>query len=95
MVRRVLEECFQRAGVAAPQCLVESTSPVTNIELVAQGIGLGVAPAHSVQAAVAGRRVVRIPVVPAIPPNPVGLMWRKGPAPPALGALRDALQRQR
>lgn len=95
MVRRVLEECFLGAGVAAPQPLVESTSPVTNIALVAQGIGLGLAPAHSAQAAIAARHVARVAVTPAIPPNPVGLMWRKGPMPPAVDALRDALQRRR
>lgn len=94
MVRRVVEECFLRAGVAAPQPLVESTSPVTNVELVAQGLGLGVAPAHSARAAIAQGRVARIPVVPAIPPNPVALMWRSGPRHAAIDALRGALLRR-
>lgn len=95
MVWRVLEECFLRAGVSAPQAVVESTSPMTNIELVAQGVGLGAAPAQLVKAAVGERRVARIAVTPAIPPHPVGLMWRKGPIPPAVGALREALHRRR
>jgi DNA-binding transcriptional LysR family regulator len=94
MMRRVVEECFVRAGVSAPQPLIESTSPVTNIELVAQGIGLAVTPAYSVRAAIAQRRVARIPVAPAIPPNPVALMWRSGPRQPAVEALREALLRR-
>jgi DNA-binding transcriptional LysR family regulator len=95
MMRRVLEECFLRAGVAAPQPVIESTSPVTNIELVAHGVGLGVVPANSVKTAVAHGRVRRIAVTPAIPPNPVALMWRVGPPQAAVDALLAALRQRR
>lgn len=91
MVRRVLEECFLRAGTAIPPPAVESTSPVTNIELVAHGIGVGVAPEASVRAAVAQGRVAALHVSPAIPRGPVALMWRAGPVDPRLAALRAAL----
>lgn len=92
MTRRVLEECFLRAGVALPAPLLESTSPVTNVELVADGIGVGVVPAAALRTAVAGGRVVRLPVHPALPPAPVALIWRAGPPNQRLEALRAALE---
>jgi DNA-binding transcriptional LysR family regulator len=95
MVRRVLEACFQRAGVATPQPVIESTSPVTNIELVAQGVGLSVAPSTAVNVAKAEGRVARLSVAPAIAPGPVALMWRSGPRNARVEALREALVRRR
>lgn len=92
MVRRVLEECFVRAGVAPPQPVIESTSPVTNIELVARGVGISAAPATAAAAALAARRVVRLAVTPAIPYGPVALIWRGGQRNPRLELLRAALQ---
>lgn len=91
MVRRVLEECFLRAGLAAPPPVVESTSPVTNVELVAHGIGIGVAPATSVGPALAAGRVARLRVAPDIPPGPVALILRAGPRNARVEALRVAL----
>ncbi|VTU19329.1 LysR family transcriptional regulator [Variovorax sp. RA8] len=92
MMRRVLEECFLRAGVSQPQPLVESTSPITNIELVAQGLGLGVVPSTAVRAALAQQRVSRLSVTPAIAPNSVALMWRAGPRDLRVEMLRAYLQ---
>ncbi|NML48453.1 LysR family transcriptional regulator [Ramlibacter sp. G-1-2-2] len=95
MMRRLLEERFRRAGAALPQPQVESTSPVTNIELVAQGLGLGVVPASTLKLALMQGRVSRLAVTPAIPPNPVALVWRAGPRNPRVDALRAALQHRR
>ncbi|MBX3608752.1 MAG: LysR family transcriptional regulator [Hydrogenophaga sp.] len=91
MVRRALEECFVREGVVAPAPLVESTSPLTNIELVAQGIGVGVVPAAALQASHAQRRVVKLDVSPPIPAVPVALMWREGFAESRVAAIRALL----
>jgi len=93
MLRRVLEECFRRAGAVAPMPVVESTSPVTNVELVAQGLGLGAAPAPAAQPAVAQGRVARLRVAPAVPPAPVALITRAGPRNARVDALRAALRR--
>jgi LysR family transcriptional regulator, regulator of abg operon len=93
MIRRAVDECFLRSGVPAPAPVVESTSPVTNIELVAQGVGIGVAPEASVRTALAQKRLVTLPVRPAIPAGPVSLIWRHGPEDPRLDLLRAALRR--
>ncbi len=93
MLRRVLDECFRRAGVVAPAPVVESTSPVTNVELVARGLGLGAAPGPAVQPAVAQGRVARLRVAPAVPPAPVALITRAGPRNARVDALRAALRR--
>jgi DNA-binding transcriptional LysR family regulator len=92
MMRRVLEECFLRAGVPQPQPVVDSSSPMTNIELVAQGLGLGVVPSTAVEAALVQRRVSRLSVTPAMATNPVALMWRAGPRDLRVEMLRACLQ---
>jgi len=92
MLRRVLDECFLRAGAAGPAPMVESTSPVTNVEMVAQGLGLGAAPAPAAQPAVAQGRVARLRVSPAMPPAPVALITRAGPRNARVDALRSALR---
>lgn len=91
MVRRVIEEGFVRAGVTPPVPVVESTSPVTNVQLVAAGIGWSVAPATAVKHAAAAGLVVRVNVTPAIAPGPVALIYRAEPANPRLDLLRAAL----
>lgn len=91
MVRRVIEEGFLRAGVTPPVPVVESTSPVTNVQLVAAGIGWSVAPATAVKHAVAIGQVAKVNVTPAIAPGPVSLIHRAGPANPRLDLLRAAL----
>jgi DNA-binding transcriptional LysR family regulator len=95
MVRRLLEESFVRQGLRAPEPLLESTSPVTNVELVAQGLGVGVVPATAARAALAQGRVARLAMAPALPPSPVALMWREGPQHDRVQALRKALQAAR
>jgi LysR family transcriptional regulator of abg operon len=91
MGRRVIEEGFMRAGVTPPVPIVESSSPVTNVRLVAAGIGWSVAPASTVKAALAMGTVARINVYPAIPPGPVALIWRGGADNPRLELLRKIL----
>lgn len=93
MIRRQLEECFQREGFTAPAPLLESTSPVTNIELVAQGMAIGVVPATALRHA--EDRVVRLAVAPSLPLAPVALMWRAGPRNERVEALRSALEAAR
>lgn len=95
MVRRVLEQSFLVQGLPAPEPLVESTSPVTNVELVARGIGLGAVPATAARVALAQGRVVRLRMAPPPPPSPVALMWRHGPEQERVRALRNALQAAR
>jgi DNA-binding transcriptional LysR family regulator len=92
MLRRVLEEGFVRAGVAPPLPVLESTSPVTNVQLVAAGIGWSVAPGTTVKQAVSMGLVAKVRVAPAITPGPVALIYRVGPANPRLDLLRAALE---
>lgn len=90
MVRRMVEDTFMRGGAMPPLPVVESTSPVTNVQLVAAGIGLGVVPLATLLHAGQGL-VVRIPATPAIGAGPVGLIWRAGPDNPRLSLVREAL----
>lgn len=90
MVRRMVEDTFMRGGAMPPLPVVESTSPVTNVQLVAAGIGLGVVPLATLHHA-GQSLVVRVPARPAIGPGPVGLISRAGPDNPRLALVREAL----
>lgn len=92
MARRMIEESFMLAGVVPPLPVVESTSPVTNVQLVAAGIGLSIAPANTVLRHAQNMSLVkRVRVSPAIPTGPVALVYRAVVANPRVALLRDAL----
>ncbi|WP_077002312.1 LysR family transcriptional regulator [Variovorax sp. KK3] len=93
MVRRTIDNVFRRAGLVAPVPVIESTSPVTNLRLVAAGLGLSAVPATMLEGADAAAvaRVKRVRVDPGIPPGPVALIYRADPANPRLVPLRKAL----
>lgn len=90
MVRRMVENTFMRGGAVPPVPVVESTSPVTNVQLVAAGIGLAVVPLATLLHAGKGL-VVRVPATPPIGPGPVGLISRAGPENQRLQLVREAL----
>ena len=91
MARRVIEESFMRAGAVPPLPVVESTSPVTNVQLVAAGAGLSIAPTTTSRHAQSLGQVKSLKVSPAIPPSPVELIFRGTVANPRVGLLREAL----
>ena len=92
MVRRMMEEVFRRAGLIAPVPVIESTSPVTNLRLVAAGLGLSAVPGATLRAGNAeAAGVRRVRVHPEIPPGPVALIHRAEPPNPRLALLREAL----
>lgn len=91
MLRRLIDESFMRAGVVPPLPVVESTSPVTNVQLVAAGVGLSAAPATTVRHEQAIGRVKRVRVSPAMLPGPVALICRAGVDNPRVALLREAL----
>jgi DNA-binding transcriptional LysR family regulator len=92
MLRRLIEQGFLQAGLVPPVPVVESTSPVTNVQLVAAGLGLSAAPAATVRHELAIGRVKRVRVRPAIAPGPVALICRAGVANPRVALLREALR---
>lgn len=92
MVRRVIEEGFLRAGIAPPLPLVESTNPVTNLQMVAAGIGWSVVPSPSARRAMAQGTVAQVSVEPQLSPGPVALIWRAGAQGERLSLLRAALK---
>lgn len=92
MLRRLIEQGFLQAGLVPPVPVVESTSPVTNVQLVAAGVGLSAAPAATARHEQAIGRIRRVRVSPAIAPGPVALISRAGVANPRVALLRDALQ---
>lgn len=92
MARRMIEDCFMRAGVVPPVPVIESTSPVTNVQLVAAGIGLGNAPdTTALRHAQNMNLVKRVRASPAIPPGPVALIYRAAVANPRVALLREVL----
>jgi DNA-binding transcriptional LysR family regulator len=95
MVRRVIEEGFLRAGVVAPTPVVESTSPVTNVQLVAAGVGWSVVPEPTARQAVAARLVAAVAVRPALASGPVALLYRENVSAERIAPLRELLLRAR
>jgi LysR family transcriptional regulator of abg operon len=91
MVRRVIEDAFMRAGVVPPTPLVESTSPVTNVQLIAAGIGIGAAPESTARHAISLGQVKRVRVQPEIAPGPVALIYRAGVESSRVAVLKAAL----
>ncbi len=91
MVRRALEEAFMRAGATPPTPVIESTSPVTNVSLVAAGLGLGMVPAATLHPAARLHQVTRVRVSPMIPPGPVALVYRAQNRNTRVDLLREAL----
>ena len=76
MLRRVLDDGFQRAGLKTPIPKIESTNPATNLQLVSKGIGLSIIPKqtlHSVQGQGQGL-VSQVRVSPALIHLPVALV---------------------
>lgn len=92
MLRRLIEQGFLQAGLVPPLPIVESTSPVTNVQLVAAGLGLSAAPAATVRHELAIGRVRRVRVAPAIAPGPVALICRAGVPNARVELLREALR---
>lgn len=92
LMRNVIEENFLREGLIPPKPVVESTSPVTNVKLVAAGLGLSAVPASSMREAERSGEVKRIRVHPPIAPTAVGLIYRASAAShPRVALLREAL----
>jgi DNA-binding transcriptional LysR family regulator len=92
MARRVIEESFMRAGVVPPLPVIESTSPVTNVQLVAAGIGLAITPATTALRHAQNMSLVKqVRVSPAIAPGPVALIYRAAVVNPRVALFREAL----
>jgi len=91
MVRRMLEEVFRREGVFMPIPVIESTSPVTNLKLVAAGAGLSAVPATIARSSLALGAVKQVRAYPAIPSSPVALVYRFTYENPRVVLLRHAL----
>lgn len=92
MARRVIEDCFIRAGALPPTPIIESASPVTNVELVASGVGLGIAPDVTVIAHAKNLNLVDVVrVKPEVPSGPVALIYRAGFRNPRVDLFREAL----
>lgn len=91
MVRRALEEAFMRASATPPTPVIESTSPVTNVLLVAAGLGLGMVPAATLRHAASLNQIKRVRVSPMIAPGPVALVYRAQNRNARVDLLREAL----
>lgn len=73
--------------------VIESTSPVTNVQLVAAGIGLSIAPDMTALRHAQNMNLVkRVRASPAIPPGPVALIYRAAVENPRVTLLREVLK---
>lgn len=92
MVRPLIEESFMREGVIPPVPVVESASPVTNLRLVAAGVGISVMPADLALEAQASGQVKLIRISPKMPPGQVALIYRAGATNSRAHILREMLR---
>lgn len=92
MGRKLIEDCFTHAGVPVPLPVIESTSPTTRVQLVADGLGVGIVPeATPLHRQSQTGRIKRIRAFPEPPSSVVALIFRKGPVNPRVALLKDAL----
>lgn len=93
MLRHEIENCFRRASAMPPIPVVESASPISNVHLAAAGIGIAIAPAAIVRQALTSGIVKRLKVAPAVPRQPVALIYRDGLENPRVIRFQSALGR--
>ena len=91
MLRRLIDDSFTRAGIAPPPPVVESTSPVTSVRLVAAGLGVSAVPASTMRRELALGLVKRVRVTPAIASSTVALIYRANVTNLRVAILRQAL----
>jgi DNA-binding transcriptional LysR family regulator len=90
-LRHAVEARFVAEGIAAPTPWIVSNSPVTNLGMVAQGLGIASVPASTIGDAERTGRVRRLRVQPEIEPAAVALVYRDGAQDHArVSALRQA-----
>ncbi len=90
-LRQAVEARFVSAGIAAPAPWIVSNSPVGNLGMVAQGLGIASVPALTMGDAERSGRIGRVRVQPEIEPAAVAMVYRDGTQDQArVAALRQA-----
>jgi len=92
LLRSSLTAAFQRAGVSPPSPVVESNNPITLLRLVAAGVGISCVPGSTIHE-VLTNQVQELVVEPAVPDNPVALIYRTADHSPATLLIREFLPR--
>ncbi len=93
LIRRLVDDQFLRQGLAPIVPAIESVSPLTNVMLVASGLGLSAVPASALEQVERARAVRRVRLAPPIPTVPVALVTRRtGASNPRVVLLREALR---
>lgn len=91
MLRHEIENCFRQASTVPPVPVIESTSPDSNIHLVAADPGISVVLEVTARRAVHARIVKRLAVSPSMPKQPVALIYRDVQGNPRVRRVRMAL----
>ncbi|GAA4328350.1 LysR family transcriptional regulator [Pigmentiphaga soli] len=90
--RQLLEQCFLRAGTLPPVPVVESDSPVTNVRLAAEGLGLTVVTGRTMREAERAGGIRRVRATPPMTPTALGMVYLpSAEAHPRIASLRAAL----
>jgi len=93
LIRRLVDDQFIRQGLAPVAPTIESVSPLTNVTLVASGLGLSAVPASTLERVERARKVRRVRPAPPIPTVPVALVTRgTGASNLRVALLREALR---
>lgn len=91
MVRRQIDQAFAAAGQLTPVPWVQSSNPMTNVYLVAQGHGLSMVPASFLDGPSGHLHVARLDLDRPLPRGPVALIYRRAVTHPRVQLLRQAL----
>ncbi len=93
LIRKLVDDQLLRQGLAPVVPVIESASPLTNVTLVASGMGLSAVPAPTLEQVGRARRARRIKLAPPIPTVPVALVTRAtGASNARVALLREALR---
>lgn len=90
-IRRVVDDMFAAAGHLTPTPLVESASPVTNLRLVSESIGISAVPRECLEFVKTTEPITELQLRTRATQGSVALVYRSGTLHPRLKLFRQVL----
>lgn len=94
IIGKAVAEMFVLDGLPPPVPVIESQQPLTNLQMVADDVGLSVLPSLALLNQPAEEQVKILNMSPRLPSWPVALIHRRGDPAPWLPLLLDALNEE-